>query len=552
MREAEQRNRPRRSVASGSHLLAHPSEWARQDSHLRILEGMSRAFASASNHEEARVATARWMRQAAGLDACVRILVPGESGQLLPVFSDHPSLTEWLDAGSGPMEVVRTKAPVTKTGSSPGSSIAILPMISRGDVVGVVEILVPRDSIEEAMPSLEAVASQAAIVFRNLRNQEHAGRDIGHLHMTLARDLIAAPSPEAAAQAVVRFLWENSGTLSVAWVGEEDQLLMRPVTVDRIGNGRLQQMTQRIGSVARWDLLSPTEKARVGERLAALGETDGYDSIDAGLVLILVLGGSHSCVAISLIEDLLREVIDHQATVASASRRLRQIDQALAWTAHEIRGPLVGVKALLEQEMESDESHARSMMERLHAEVVRMLEIVEPVLDSAVGSAQLERQPTDVVDVASEVVAGLESESERNRVKISGPRPMLARVEPRLFRIALTNLLKNALAYSHPASEVVVTVRAVHGKAQVSVANSGPEIPVSERDIIFDPFIRGRTSRARPSGRGIGLFLVRRIVEAHEGLIAVECAEGRTIFRVTIPNEGGQDGQTHRTGVRAL
>jgi signal transduction histidine kinase len=538
MREVTgQRNRPRRSVASGSQLLAHPSDLARIDSHLRILEGMCRAFASASSHEEARVATARWMRQAAGSDARVRILVPSEAGQLLPVFSDHPSSTEWIGADSGPMEVLRTKAAVTKAGLAPGTSIAFLPMISRGEAMGVVEVLVSRDSVEEVMPSLEAVASQAAIVFRNLRNQEQAGPDMGHLPMALARDLIAANSPEAAARALVHFLWEQRGTLAVAWVADDDEMLMRPVTVKRVGNGRLQRITERIGPVARWDLLSASERARVGERVAALSGIDGYYVIDAGLVLVLVLGDDQSSVAVSFIGDLLRDAIDHQTTVESAARRLRQLDVALAWTAHEVRGPLAGVKALLEQELESADPLARSTMERVHAEVLRMLEVVEPVLDSAVGSVHLQRQPTDLVDLASESVDGLEGESERNRVNISGPNRMKAWVEPRLFRIVLTNLIKNALAYSLPASEIVVTVRGIRGKAQVSVANSGPEIPVSERESIFDPFIRGRASRARRSGRGIGLFIVRRIVDAHEGLVAVECAEGRTVFRVTIPTE---------------
>jgi len=79
-------------------------------------------------------------------------------------------------------------------------------------------------------------------------------------------------------------------------------------------------------------------------------------------------------------------------------------------------------------------------------------------------------------------------------------------------------------------------VKAVRGQAQVRVSNEGPAIPMSEREIIFDPFIRGRAGRSFPGGRGLGLFIVRRIVEAHRGRLWVESSDGqRTVFALAVP-----------------
>ena len=505
------------------------------DSYLRVLEGICRAFASASDTEEAQVATARWVREAAGQDATLRIRLLDDSGELRVIFSDRRLVYDELDRFSGSLEAIRTKGPVMEAGPSSDSSIASIPLISRGETVGVLEVMAPREVLTEAMASLEAVASQAAIVFRNLRSAAEPGR-AGTVpsSIRLARKLIAARSPEAAVRVVVAFCSEHQSAPSAGWHSSKDTMLMSLVAVEGFGPETAQEVRHRMASIPRWDLLSLSERKGILAEFRALGGMEQSIPIDAGEALVLTSAQPND--RLSDVHDLLRGVLDQLATVAQADQRTKQLDLALAWTAHEFRGPLSGVKTLLERELDSQEPDARSTMKRLHSEVVRLLEIVDPVLDSAIGPDQLQQRSSDLVDLVEEAASALDHDAATGRVRISGARPAVASVDRVLIRVAISNLIRNALTYSPLDTEVRVSVKAVRGQAQVRVSNEGPAIPMSEREIIFDPFIRGRAGRTVPGGRGLGLFIVRRIVEAHRGRLWVESSDGqRTVFALEVP-----------------
>jgi signal transduction histidine kinase len=533
--ETEQRKKRGRNAGSRYPHRIAPGSPSKADVHLKVLEGICRAFASASDPDEARAATARWVREAVGSDASLRIRIRDESGELRVIFSDRRSKDEEFDRFSDASEALRTKGTVIEANASADASIANVPMISRGEIIGVLEIRASRESLMEAMPSLEAVASQAAILFRNLQRGNELDREISMRRHTisLTRELFTAPSPEAAVQTVVRFCWEQARAPSAGWLCGKDAMLMRLVTVAGMEDERAHSMTQGMASVPRWDLLTPSEQERIREQFTAIGDVEQCVTIEAGEVLVLTGALPPSLAAV--VHELLRDVLDQLATVARAHRRNKQLDVALAWTAHEFRGPLAGVKALLEQEMEAEDPGARDTMERLHAEVVRLLDIVEPVLDSAVGSSHLRRQRSNLVRLTEEAVAALDQEADRKRVTVSGSSRATASVDRALFGVAIANLIRNAVTYSFPESDVIVSVRVARGRAEVSVTNRGPEIPASEHETIFDPFIRGRTSRAHSGGRGLGLFIARRIVEAHGGRIEVESSNSRTVFQINVP-----------------
>jgi signal transduction histidine kinase len=505
------------------------------DSYLRVLEGICRAFASASDPEEAQVATARWVREAAGQDATLRIRLLDDNGELRVIFSDRRLANEVLDRFSGSLEAIRTKGPVMEAGPSSDSSIASIPMISRGESVGVLEVMAPREALTEASASLEAVASQAAIVFRNIRSGAEPGRaDAVPSPIRLARQLIAARSPEAAVRVVVAFCSEDESAPSAGWHSSKETMLMSLVAIEGFGPESAQEVRRRMSSIPRWDLLSLSERKGILADFRALSGMEQTIPIDAGEALVLTSAQDHD--RLSVVHDLLSGVLDQLATVAQADQRTKQLDLALAWTAHEFRGPLSGVKALLEQELDSQEPDARNTMKRLHTEVVRLLEIVDPVLDSAIGPDQLQLRSSDLVDLVEEAASALDHDAGTGRVRISGSRLAVASVNRALLRAAISNLIRNALTYSPSDTEVRVSVRAVRGQAQVRVSNEGPAIPRSEREIIFDPFIRGRAGRSFPGGRGLGLFIARRILEAHRGRLWVESSDGeRTVFALAVP-----------------
>lgn len=109
------------------------------------------------------------------------------------------------------------------------------------------------------------------------------------------------------------------------------------------------------------------------------------------------------------------------------------------------------------------------------------------------------------------------------------------------LRSILDNLIGNAVKFAPPGGAITVTARAIGNDAVVDVVDSGPGVPVEEREAIFDSFFRGRAkASARIEGSGLGLAIAREFAEAHGGRIHVLGAESGGHFRVTLPLKSRQ------------
>ena len=110
-------------------------------------------------------------------------------------------------------------------------------------------------------------------------------------------------------------------------------------------------------------------------------------------------------------------------------------------------------------------------------------------------------------------------------------------VDPEAFARALWNLLDNAIKYSGASPTVFVTVNVRDASVAISVRDRGVGIPRHEHQEIFKKFVRGTASRAHGiKGTGIGLAMVRHIVEAHAGTVHVESTPGEgSTFTIVLP-----------------
>jgi signal transduction histidine kinase len=99
------------------------------------------------------------------------------------------------------------------------------------------------------------------------------------------------------------------------------------------------------------------------------------------------------------------------------------------------------------------------------------------------------------------------------------------------------NIIDNALDAVAVGGRVEVTAREAPGRVVVRIVDDGPGIPAAIQARIFDPFF---TTKGVGKGTGLGLDIVRRLVQQHEGEIEVESRPGRTEFRVSLPAEGGR------------
>jgi signal transduction histidine kinase len=144
----------------------------------------------------------------------------------------------------------------------------------------------------------------------------------------------------------------------------------------------------------------------------------------------------------------------------------------------------------------------------------------------------------DLVQIVSEQVeaARLTAEGRAIYLEVSLHAAPLLCDRDRITQV-IANLVSNALKYA-PEGPIWVRVGSEHGYAAISVSDEGPGIPSNRLEAIFEPYVRltGEQEPEAPQGSGLGLYIARRIVEAHGGRIWAESAEGQgATFQVRLP-----------------
>jgi signal transduction histidine kinase len=524
-----------RSVA-GAGWPDDASELSGSGTHVRVLDEICHAFASADDLGEACAGTTRWVREALNDDgATVRIALPDGDGRLRLAHTDGTSRMALRTALAKREEVFRSKRPDLIVLAPSRNAVVRMPLVTRGEPVGVLEVVTDGD-IRQAMPTLRAVSSQAAIAFGNLRNRARLSREIairGSL-AALSQLLLRAPSSEAALDSVAKFCAEHLSLPVAAWTYGGDDRGMRLATARGVDRDSAEALETSMAWIPRWDTLPSNERASVRAKFATL--TGSGELSEVAVAGVLLLAGGTRAGLLAVAEDLLEETLGHLETVHQARRRSEQLDLALAWTAHEFRSPLLGVKAMLEQILEPDQDAQANQdkLRDLHSELEELSELVEPVLQWSAGAVPLRRQDADIVALVREAVES--TWTDERPIGISGVDGVMAPVDANHLRTAISNLIRNAMAYSPQGTTVEASIHADREVVTISVADRGPGVPPSDRESIFDPFMRGNVGQSTRFGKGLGLFIARRVVEAHGGRIWVESPGGQgAVFHLAIP-----------------
>lgn len=499
---------------------------------------------SASDLDEVTGSVGGWVRAALGTEEAVtRIALPDAAGRLRIVWGEGET-----GDGLGRRRSARRRmafhrgTPVSvELPHREGWVLLLIPLARRGASIGVLEVMAPRAAVEERRGTLEAVTSQVAIGLWNAAELTRLGREVETLARAagLGCDLVRAGTPEAAVRSAVRFLCDRFHVPVAAWLVNGDPPHLVLAEVRGVGSRKGRMIRGALGSLPRWDSLSAIERDALVGRMAAVLGVDQVEVLGAGDAF---LAAGHATASLRdslhIVGSLLEEVLRQKTTMAEATRRSGQLDLGIAWTAHEFRGPLLGVKAVLELLLRSggDSPAGRAMLERSLRELEQLAGLTDGLLRWAVGAGSLTRRHADVVSIVRQAVESCYLEAGQERVWISAPDRLIARVDAHQLRGAIANLVSNALAYSPPDTKVEVSVEHAGDAIIAGVRDEGPGIQASERDRIFDPFFRGQT-RGRRNGKGLGLFIARRVVEAHGGSIWLEPSVQGATFRIRLPVE---------------
>jgi len=220
--------------------------------------------------------------------------------------------------------------------------------------------------------------------------------------------------------------------------------------------------------------------------------------------------------------------------------RRERLSLGLACTAHELRIPILAAKAAIEGALHDGVSQRDSsdLLRGTQRELAHLSALIDDLLRWSVEGAPLDETPVDLVRLTREAVASCTWQTGDGRVRISAPDTgaVWVRADRAILRTALVNLVRNALSYAPDGTEVEVELQTFNGGVRLDVRDDGPGIPVSDREAIFDPLVRGRNAHRSTGNHGLGLFIARRIVEAHGGELSVASDKGTT-FAMELPSE---------------
>jgi two-component system sensor histidine kinase KdpD len=224
------------------------------------------------------------------------------------------------------------------------------------------------------------------------------------------------------------------------------------------------------------------------------------------------------------------------ATEAEALRHSEKLKSALLdAVTHDLRTPLTSIKASVTTLLDSEGGHRTIELnsegrgeflniineetDRLNAFIEGMVQLARVEANSGVGEQTL----ANVEEIVAIALERAEPVIAEHHVTVNIERDLpLIKVEARAIAEALYNLIENAAKYSPANSMIVVTAESANDSVKLSVEDEGPGIPVEMRERVFEKFVR--LDGERTDGLGLGLAIVRGIVEAQDG--AIEISDG--------------------------
>ena len=210
--------------------------------------------------------------------------------------------------------------------------------------------------------------------------------------------------------------------------------------------------------------------------------------------------------------------------------------------AHELRTPVTNLTTQTQVALSKarDPEAYREVLYSGLEEMERLGKMIGDMLYLAQADNQLSTPEMVDIDLASEVGALFDffealAEDQGIKLEVAGSAPMI-RGDRLMIRRALSNLISNAPRYTARGDAIRVQLEDLGQSVRVRVLNRGPTIAPAHLANLFDRFYRADPSRQRKGdGAGLGLAIVRSIVEAHSGKVGVESADGETSFWMTFP-----------------
>ena len=272
--------------------------------------------------------------------------------------------------------------------------------------------------------------------------------------------------------------------------------------------------------------------------------TKGGQVVQTAWSMVRLSDDSRVGIGLDVTDRKRHEAEIHSARTAAESAN-RAKDEFIAMLGHELRNPLSaisGAVAVLQRTGANDEQPAASARDVIARQTQHLARLMDDLLDVGrvmTGKIVLDRRAIDLLDAAERVVATVRATGRagRHRLSVAGTPAWVDGDATRIEQV-ITNLITNALKYTPTDGTISVTVGEERREAVLRVADTGHGIAPALLPQIFELFVQGEQAPERAQGGlGIGLTLVRRLVELHGGRVdAASAGEGAgSVFTIAFP-----------------
>lgn len=360
-------------------------------------------------------------------------------------------------------------------------------------------------------------------------------RDLERLY-TFGRAILLIDAAEPVAKQLARRLAETFELSAVALYEPRSGEIYRAGPLDFEGMD-----SQLRESAVKGTVFADLERNRVITAVRLGAEPIAALALQGSRMPDSVLQSISNLVAIGL-ERARAQDLAHEVEVARRSERLRTT--LLDAMAHEFKTPLTSIRAATTALLAMPDvkpANAVPMIKIADEESARLQELIENALDMA----QLDNDRIDVDleisnlnDVVREVVGSLKSEIGDRRLALESDAHLApVAVDRRLLKLAIKQILVNALKYSPSSMPVMIQTFPNNGAVALEITDHGKGIPEQEQGRIFDRFYRSPMVQDQIPGSGLGLSIAQRILQAHKGALTVRSRPGETTFRLVLPIE---------------
>ncbi len=323
-----------------------------------------------------------------------------------------------------------------------------------------------------------------------------------------------------------RKLAELERTVEIARIeGRQAALQIVLMNADMIRMEQIRDEISRMESI---------ERAHLEERQRAWSRSIFVSNAILGGANLLLL------VLITLAANLVRrELRDREAREAERARLIEMQQQLMGIVGHDLRSPLSAIMAsaeLLTRASDVPPGRLRAA-HRIIQSGRRMDRMIRDLLDytraRVEGGIPVRPRTADLSEICRRVVEELEADHPGRKIERSHRGEVTGEWDPDRLEQVISNLVSNALRYGRRDAPVRLVTEAVADAVSIEVHNEGPPIPPQLVPQLFEPFKRGSDTAG---GVGLGLFIVRILVEGHGGRVEVRSREGEgTTFRVELP-----------------